>query len=285
MSSEDKSQIIEAVIEALKNNPELLKPIAQNLSKTSDTVTGFINTLLTPVELFNFVVKEHKEKFMSSYHDNLNKIPEEQRIEPKIEIIGPIIDNLKYKITEETLRETYAKLLASASNSSYSNEPLLSYNFVLNQLSPKEIQVLKYLYNKREVPVAHIIAKKTNFDPKHIALENLKDICPKDFQHIFLIDNIIDNPFNELKDEFLVVILSNFIRLGLIQTSYTEIAMETSIYEYVKNSSIFKQLKNSIEKDSEFEYPNLDFRKGILRITSFGISFCEIIFEQNNSTT
>ncbi len=143
MSSEDISKITEAVIEAFKNNPELLKPTAQNISKASDTVTGLLNTALAPIEMLNFVVKEHKEKFMQSYHNKLHKIPESQKIEPKIEITGPIIENLKYKVTEETLRETYAKLLASASDFFYSNEPLLSYNFVLNQISPKEIDVLK----------------------------------------------------------------------------------------------------------------------------------------------
>ena len=264
MSSEDISKITEAVIEAFKNNPELLKPTAQNISIASDTVTGLLNTALAPIEMLNFVVKEHKEKFMQSYHNKLHKIPESQKIEPKIEITGPIIENLKYKVTEETLRETYAKLLASASDFFYSNEPLLSYNFVLNQISPKEIDVLKYLHNKQDIPVAHIIAQNDNSKG-----------------YISLIDNIIVNPFGDLTDKSLSVILSNLIRLGLIQTSYTERILGVSVYEYVQNSPIFKQLKNKIETEKEIEikYPKLDFRKGILKMTSFGNSFCEIIFK------
>lgn len=260
MSSEDKSQIIEAVIEAFKNNPELLKPTAQNISKASDTVTGLINTVLTPIELLNFVVKEHKEKFMSSYHDKINKIPKEQKVEPRIEIIGPIIDNLKYKVTEETLREIYAKLLASASDSSCSKKPLLAFNFVLNQLSPREVEVLTYLFKKQHVPIVRLILRGNS-------------------GYSSLIDNVIDNHFNELDDETLATITSNLIRLGLVKTSYTEGLTRPNAYKYVESLSIFKQLEDDLKKIHKIEHPKLEFHKGVLEVTAFGNSLYEIIFE------
>jgi Abortive infection alpha len=48
---------------------------------------------------------------------NINRIPEENRVEPALIIAGPAIDSMKYCGSEPYLRDFFANLLAAAMDS------------------------------------------------------------------------------------------------------------------------------------------------------------------------
>lgn len=54
------------------------------------------------------------ESYKKSIISNLNKIPEENLRQPKLNLVGPAIEASKYYIGESVLRDMFAKLIANA---------------------------------------------------------------------------------------------------------------------------------------------------------------------------
>lgn len=261
-----------SLIESAKNITEIapqayddiLHPSAQNTGTALGTITNLINTMLTPVEIINKTVSMKKEKFLKDYEANLNKIPIENQCVPRLEIAGPIIEHAKYKITEDTLREKYAKLLSAASNVDNLSKPLLSFDNVLNQLSPYEIDLLTQLFKQlpeRNYPLASInITSECGYQVP------LKDIC-----------NI---SFKEFHESIISVMLSNLDRLGLITIDRSQYVEPHEKYDYIFHSELYLNLKEECDKTrnaSGLSYPSCSIQKYCFYLTEFGRSFVSVI--------
>lgn len=236
------------------------KPPAQEMGNAFATVAGLMNTVLTPVKLLNSVAKIKADKFISDYYQKVNSIPEEKRVEPNLAVAGPIVEHLKYKITEDTLRSRYLELLSAASNSDNLCKPLIAFDNVLNQLTPVEIKLLNKLFIpliKQPYPLAELrVYSQIGYKPLY---KNLSDIR-----------------FENLDDTQISTIISNFERLGIIAIYSTEyVEPKEKRYAYVKNSVPYKLLENQLTNGER-----LDFNAGSFSTTSFGQSFIETVFAQ-----
>lgn len=237
---------------------DIAKPPAQEMGNAFATVAGLLNTVLTPVKLLNSVVKIKADKFVNDYYQKVTSIPAEKRVDPNLAVAGPIVEHLKYKITEDTLRARYLELLSAAANRDNLCKPLISFDNVLNQLTPVEINLLNMLFvplAKQSYPLAELrVYSQTGYIPLYKNLSNIK--------------------FENLDDTQISTILSNFERLGIITIYNTEyVEPKEKQYAYVKNSGPYKLLETQLTNGER-----LDFNAGSFSTTSFGQSFIETIF-------
>lgn len=247
---------------------DLGHPVSTELGQAGGTVLGLLNTVLTPIRLLNSVSKAKADKFIKDYQEKINSIPEEQYCEPNPAIIGPMIEHAKYKITEDTLREHCLSLMVATSNTDNLCKPLLSFDNILNQLTPIEIKLLKFLFlptPKQNYPIAYI-----------------KSVTNTGFTVIFR--NLTDIKFENLSFDNLATILSNYERLGIIKIDMlNHIGDGIDQYKYVKESSIFKELDSYYQLSAAYapdNPPHLDYEVGSFYATSLGESFITTIFQQ-----
>lgn len=259
---------INKVIDAAKNisdvapqaYTDVVQPPAQNIGKTLGIVTDLVNTLLTPIEIINKTVSIKKDKFLKEYKKNIEAIPQNKLCPANFAVVAPMIDHLKYKITEDELREKYAKLISEASNIDSLTKPLLSFDNVLDQLSPYEIELLTQLFSKdtnQDYALASIkVTRKTGY---RILYKNISDISFKNFNF-----------------DTIAVMLSNLERVGIINIDYTQYVGPIERYNYITNSQLYINIKTECDQqraDTGLAYPRCQIAKHMFELTEFGISF------------
>lgn len=104
-----------------------------------------------------------RELNMQLYKDSIAQkivaIPEEDLKDPPLSIVGPALEASKYYIEEETLREMFARLIASSMDERHSDIAHPSFVEIIKQLSPDDAIFLKKFNSI--VPVADIIITGT----------------------------------------------------------------------------------------------------------------------------
>lgn len=244
---------------------DVVHPPAENLGKALATVVDLLNTFLTPIELVNKTVAIKKEKFIEEYKNNTSKIPPEKVCPANFSIIAPMLDHLKFKITEDELRSKYAKLISSASDEECLTKPLLSFDNVLNQLTPYEIQLLEHLF--KTVP------------DKIYPLATIKRSSELGFNILY--KYLPGISFKQLSFDVLSVMISNLDRLGIViidTDNYVEPANER--YKFITESQLFKSLQGQCEiirKATNKQYPVCSIHKESFALSNFGKSFVDTI--------
>ena len=62
------------------------------------------------------------EEFKKSLSDKLNAKPEECLVEPRMQVVGPAVENAKYCMDEPKIREMFQNLLANAADERYQSK-------------------------------------------------------------------------------------------------------------------------------------------------------------------
>jgi Abortive infection alpha len=73
-------------------------------------------------------------------------IPEERRILPAQQIVGPVLEAIKYEPEETIISEMYNELLSRAFDRDTANEAHPAYVHLIRQLSVDEATILKAIY-------------------------------------------------------------------------------------------------------------------------------------------
>jgi hypothetical protein len=77
----------------------------------------------------------------------VNKVPPQRRIDPKLQIVGPIYEHLKYMEDNSVLYELFEELLARSIDSERIAEAHPSFIHIISQLSHDEAIILLELRN------------------------------------------------------------------------------------------------------------------------------------------
>ena len=75
---------------------DAVQPGAKELGQAVGTILGLLNTLLTPIALVNLRVKAIYERMSEKLKKGAEEIPPERQVEPPLEIIGPVLEKVKY---------------------------------------------------------------------------------------------------------------------------------------------------------------------------------------------
>ncbi|MFP3768583.1 DUF4393 domain-containing protein [Enterococcus faecium] len=193
------------------------------------------------------------EAYKNQLLKEASSINPENLKEPELKILGPALEASKYYIDDKSLREMFAKLIASSMDRSKNTVVHSSFVELIKQMTPLDAQNLSIIYKYKEVPIMDLTTRANT--EANTLINN--------YRHVFL-----SNPY--CKDLSLnSSSLDNLARLGLIENTYTEWFTE-SLYEKFYIHPLFSEFdfKNSFERRDQ------SIALGKSKITAYGRNFC-----------
>ena len=230
------------------------KPLKCVGDAVGTVVDFFNNTVLYPMQKYNLYAKNKLEEYANELKDKAKEIPLENLVYPRVNILGPTIEALKYNLNEEYIKELFTNILVSDMDDRKQSKVLPAYIELVKQLSQNDAKMLKY-FNENNIKNGPIFKiKYLNEDGGFIYPNN----------NIILINK--DN--NDVLES---IIIDNLSRLKLIEISFSEYRNDSTIYD-----KAFKEI--SFFKDINLLPPNIElgYSKGLLKITSFGQNFIDV---------
>ena len=249
----------------------VIPPVAEaskGITKLLSVVTTFIDNV-TYKYIANSEMK--KKKFLEELSQKYNSIPEESLTEPNINILGNVMDSLKYNLDEDYLVEMYTNILISDMDSRTKNKCHVCFVEILKQLSKNDLEVLNRIYMMKHtssIPFGKLNIVDSNNKPLKYELHNPV--------YIAKIDNYIIDNYNVFSKS-----IENLNRLGLIEINYTKYFTDKSIYD----SLIQKVLPTctSILNDLRRDNPEatIGCEKAVLAISNLGYDLMQICLRDN----
>ena len=96
------------------------------------------------------------EKYIIAQIDNIDT---KKIVEPRLSVVGPTIENLKYNMTEEQIRKMYENILIGELNEDIHSKILPAYIEIVKQLSKEDAVFLKSLKDTKKTTTIPIICK------------------------------------------------------------------------------------------------------------------------------
>lgn len=212
------------------------------------------------------------ETFKKSLSDKLNAKPKECLVEPRMQVVGPAVENAKYCMDEPKIREMFQNLLANAADERYQSKVHPSFSAIIAQMSPLDAENLS-LFRKKEVyPIARY---KFNLSGGGEYVS---------FTHCFLVNSKMKTA-DEL--ELQAASLSSLERHGLIEIIYGQLLLDKTVYEPFENTeimqrsritlSIYQAMENENTPD-DMRHTSVTQQNGIVKLTPFGKEFTQVCF-------
>lgn len=201
--------------------------------------------------------QEVENLFLKDIGTEVSNIPIDQIQEPKLSILGPALEASKYYIDDEELRSLFAKLIAASMDNSKNEVLQPAFVEIIKQMSPIDAKNLINLYDikDKQNPIVSIILESKDS-------KNYKEV----FDH-FYIENI-----GNISHVRVASSLLNLKRLGLIEINYGVFLSDENKYLPYENHPIINQFKNEY---NDYLH-SIELKKGLIKITNFGMDFCKI---------
>lgn len=258
--SENKNSVLPDVIEPISNAiqqniPETAKQTDEALS----TVVGFFNNVvLYHVKKANLTFRYKLEAFEDDLKEKTKHIPPENLQIPPTMIAGPTLEALRYAYDEETLREMYENLLASAMDNRIASKTHPAFVDTIKQMTPIEAKIIEVLaQNGYPLKCAEI-----TFNIPNTTMHYGKAM-PEHFVE----------EFYELGDPFVVSSsITNLARLGIVRVTIMGVTGQ--------NYNSFKTHPYVLSRKSLFETFGREFQidvsKHALMLNDYGKQFVKI---------
>ncbi len=241
---EDLPECIDKPIE------QALTPIATNVGKTfGDLWFLAMGAISQCAEKRKIKYAAELEKFKKSVEEKTKAIPLENRVEPNPQVVCQALEDAKYCLEDENIREMFANLVASAMNSSTLEEVHPSFSSIIKQMSPLESRIFVRLEPRKTYPICELYSLKNN-------------IWSGLFTNVLLADNEV---INLIDLRIRSVAITSLNRLGLLYLSYDQKA-ESSLYSRYLQNNAFIYLTKHYEKLGE----TVDIKRGIVGLNPFG---------------
>lgn len=247
---EVKADISDSVNEIAKNT--LDKP-TKSVGNIGGTILTFVHDFfLYPMQKYNIYAESKLKKYEADLEDRINSIDPEEAVESSVNIIGPTIENLKYNLDEEYIKDMFTNVLVSDMTKSIKSKVQPCFIEIIKQLSNNDAKFIKTLRELQTISISTLVIKDTNIDNDSYSIINYV---------------LVPSQNRSITPD--LVTLDNLQRLGLIKIHFGkqilgEEEMCKNIFNYVKNK--YKPRENS----------KITYDIAILEITNLGKDFIEV---------
>ncbi|UDF04602.1 DUF4393 domain-containing protein [Asticcacaulis sp. AND118] len=125
------------------------QPAVRQIGMAAEDVVKCLRLALAPVQFLGVQQDRYRDFLVNS----VKKVPEEKRITPPPQILGPIIEALRYEPEGTPLDEIASNLLATSMNADTVEKAHPAYTGLIKQLSRDEIVIIKELYHRSHTHV------------------------------------------------------------------------------------------------------------------------------------
>lgn len=252
---ENKSVVKIEVPECIDNAVDNLldKPTNTIGQIISDCMFLVFGGLSQKAALKRLKYEDELKKFSKELEDKIEEIPDEKRLEPNIQVVCTALDNMRFCVDEQELRNLFSSLIANSINSDKAQGVHPSYGEVIKQLTSFDAKVFKWLVSKKTIPTIRMKITIKN-ESKYLTVP------------IIYLESTFDN------SDGLQITLDNLSRLKLIELKLEHRYADEKIYEIVKNSEELICDRKKVEENLE-DNQSIEYEYGQIQITHFGLNF------------
>ncbi|WP_415652103.1 DUF4393 domain-containing protein [Schleiferilactobacillus perolens] len=241
----------------------LMKPAADTVgSAARDVLSAGFNLILTPLRKYNI----RKDKELKDFADKINnetaKIPEENRDSSKVGLILKAVDDSKYRLNDDIMRQAFAKLIARGLDNRTNQSFYPSYSETLSNMSTTEAQFLLKLHENFGSNVA-IIA------PSIKSTDNSSSRVAKPWYLLW------DTGFQY--DDTYAISMDLLAKSGMIEVRHDAWLTHKHFadqYSEFEKSPFFSVRKVVLQPGQD---ETVSIEKGLIRFTDLGESFIQFI--------
>lgn len=198
------------------------------------------------------------EKYHQELTKSIDQIPDNQKIDPSIQVTAQALENSKYCVSSESLRNMFVKLISGTMNSNL--EPFVHPSFpeIIKQMDEKDAHILMELKSSSgEIPIAEFREELSN-----------------DGSFITHFTNAYISTMYKLSLNDCSCSLSSLTRMGLISISYSNHFKDDSLYKPFYETPEYRKISKDIHRYRSNS--KLFLGKGICSITPLGKRFIHV---------
>ena len=266
-------ELVSQVVKAAGDDPQV-KLAAHELGKTAVTLTKAINVFLIPLALMNYAVEKARKYFEGQqFRDDLaevaGKIPEEEIVEPKAAVAGPLLQALAFSLDEPPLKEMYLHLLASAMDRRAADVAHPAFVEIIKQMNSEEARLLRSILQSGEsLPIVEI-RKRASWWRRISSFKTTYWVLATHVQSIVRKNNRT-NKSEPSEIPELPAMVDNWVRLGLVQVTYG-LFKGGDAYDWVDSRP------EIIRAREEHGSTSVWVKRGMIQPTSFGKMFATAV--------
>lgn len=263
-------EIIKKVVDIAHDTKEIAKnaiePASKNIGGALGTFTGFFaNVVLYPLKCLNSKFERKAIAFERKMQEKYNNIPEENRTDAPVNILGPVLESLKYNIDEEYMQELFANLLSNCMDKTKQRLVHPKYVNTISSMNEIDAKIFNYLYKTYQtkfIKAGRISIKISNSDKVYV------DALPA----WILVDDIENYSIFEISRS--LIRLSN---LGLLDLMFDRTAGNESALNKIYNKQEVIERLNTYKRIN----PNVELHgfNCIIFINDDGANFAQIVFK------
>lgn len=244
---------------------EVITPVATSIGKTlSDLWFLAMGGISHKAEKKKIKYAFDIEKLKKSLEEKTEAIPLKNRVEPNTQIICQALDDSKYCVEDEDIREMFANLITSTMDSRFSKTVHPSFSLILKQMSSTDAKFLLKFRTSNQLPICNI---KEDYLESDAQLTLFSDYYVEQIDHSE--QTIYDNAFT----------ISTLRRLGLINVTYSRYLAANNIYDVFNESLFFRGYSDAKNGDPDI---SITLVKGIMELTHLGKNFLKTCCPHEN---
>jgi hypothetical protein len=120
---------------------DIASPAAKQTGQLLQDVVKAVQLALAPVQLFAAL----QDRYRNFLDISVRRVPEDRRVSPPPQIIGPVLEGIRYEPEGTPIDEMFSELLSRSIDSGRVNEAHPAYPMIIRQLSSDEARILKLL--------------------------------------------------------------------------------------------------------------------------------------------
>lgn len=265
MSDEKKSLInIELIPKELITN--IFGPASKSIG---EGLGGIANYVMGPLRRLNITSEKSFQDFVDKINTNTDEIPPENRDISKLGLALKTMEDARYQLENEEMREYFANLLAGLVDNRKNSQSSPRFSMILSELTTKEARLLSEFYNLKGIPTESLRVQKSNGDG------------------VDLIENLLLIDENNYVDENLAIkTLQSYGLIDIAPSVLLKDEKKFALYDIFENSKQFSDTKDQLIKDFQNHpyFIGIDFdiinSRGSITITDLGDIFCSMIFPE-----
>lgn len=281
----DAADAIKGIAEAVPVYPDVVQPAAKEIGIALQTVAKTIHIALLPLRLAVWGYDQIEEWLLPKLAERLRDVPENRIQSPMPTIAGPALEALRFAGQDSTLRELYAKLLATSMDAQTARKAHPAFVEIIRQLIPDEAQLLEYLWQNlpgnRESAI--LISGRALIGETMVLVQPINHFC------------LMAKKVRCVCPDLIPSYIDNLCRLGLTSVLPPESAVEIDLVQYLPYEHLEEEAKvdalqfytrlrdlGAFFKD-ESNNIRLEVTRGVLSLTSLGTQFCEACIDYPES--
>lgn len=242
--------------------PESTKEEALNPSANliGQAFRGALHLVLDPFVKLNIIRDQSLKKFEETIQYKNEAIPLENRDISKVGLALKALEDSKYQLDSEQLREMFATLISSTLDNRTSSIVQPSFSTVLKDLSLEDAMILLKFVEIQKIPLVNL---RHEMEDSDIGIDVLDNI-------LLFNDEIIHEPIS----------ISSLERLGVLSISPLKLQSQYNLERYIafKSSALYKSHEQSLPiVVGEFTLSKITVDERSAVLTPFGKAFISVI--------